>query len=326
MAQGNFIPKRKYAYKADDYNWLGKKFTIAGTTYLFVCFPAQTIVRQNTILAVDKDYNASIWNGVKTKASGVSDFDINCVDGNEAQYGLIVAFGDTNADVVYKGVSCVFNDASIVGYDNGVARAANADFAVGVSRANGGGSTCLLSLLATADQNYTVHVATGDIFKTNTGEYGVITTVVNGSSMITSSCAQGVTNDASTLVTVTHAVGGLQNFGKRARFTCGTYFGRYINNTAISAMSPVPSINVCTAATIFHINTCVAGSLVKVGDAIKLAGALTTSGTCSFIVTSINNVKAVTVNVGPAVEGYGVIGTIFNINAYYSMIQIDGSN
>lgn len=326
MAQGNFIPQRGKIYKADDYNWLGKKFTIEDTVYQFVKFPAQFFGRENTILAVNDAYEASIWHGVATKCGGVLEMDVNCVDGNEDLYGLIVAYGDTNADVAARAASCVYVQAAVVGWDNGVARAVNAATAVGAGLVKFIPTTQVLNLCATADQNYTAHVAGGDVGYTNIGHYGPIAAVVNGSSMIMAAWVGASANDHSYAATISHAVGALQNFGKKAAFTCGTYYGRYINNEAISALQPVPSINVCTAATIFHVNTCVCGKLFKVGDAVKLTGAATATGTCTFIITSINNTKAFTVNVGPAAESYGLVGTFANINAYYAAIRIDGNN
>lgn len=329
MAQSNFIPQRGKAYKADDYGLLGQLFTIESTVYRFVAFAAQQFIRKGTLLKVNDVNVAQMMNTVAEKCGGVADFDIDTIDGGEVLYGLIVAYGDTVVEVAPKAKSCVYVGASIVGYDNGVAHAANAVFSVGAGLTKFIPTTQVLNLCATGSQNYTSHVAEGDVIKTNLGHYGVVSSVVNASSLVISAWAGASTNDTSYLAQVTHAVGALQNFGKKAAFTCGAYYGRYFNALGLSAVATsnvVPSVNVCGASTILFVNACVSGSMFKVGDAVKLAGTGTATGTCSFIITSINNAYAFTVNAAPAADVAGMVGVFANVNYYYATARIDGNN
>ncbi len=322
---GSFlIPERGKAYTADDYNQIGKKFEIADKTYVFVSFPAQSFFRKGTLLNLDKDYSATVQHGVANSCDAIADFDIDCIGGNAVLYGLALFNGyAAQVDFAQKSVSCVYLDASIIGWENGQARTVNTAYAVGAGLLKGATATCVVTLGATADQNYSVHVSEGDMIKTNVlGIYSVVGSVVNGSSIVLVTSAQGVTNDVSYLATVSTAAGSLAKFKKNMKCGSSTYTARQINASAVSAWQPVGlSVNLSSAVLVFTANTSVAGTLFKVGDTFTIAGQ---TGYSSRIITSINNVYAFTANVSATTETAGLVGVAYNVNSYYAMVTIEG--
>lgn len=331
MSQKNFIPQRGKFYKADDYQNLGEQFTIESTVYRFVQFPAGVFLRKGTLVKVTNANVATQLENINGgKCGGVVDFDINTVDSATAGYGLIVSYGDAVVDAAPRAQTCVFVDASVITWANGQAQCANSNANVAITGYTAmQATTQSLVLTAAANMNYSIYMSEGDMIATNiVPNYTMfVGTIINGSSIATTAHAgTPVAAGTSYAVRMVKAFGGMDKFGKRAAYTCGAYYGRYINATGWNSIQPdVPSVNVCGASTILFVNSCVSGTLIKAGDAVKLAGTATATGTSTFIVLSINNAYAFTVNTAPAADVAGMIGVHANVNAYYNTIRIDGN-
>lgn len=332
MAQGNFIPQRGKTYTADDYSWLGELFTIGATVYKFVKFASGLFIRKYSLLKVDNASCATQLEGISFgKCGGVMDFDIDTVSGAAALYGLVVVYGDANVDAGPRANTCVFVDASLIAYTNGQSRCSNANVNVAITGYTAmQATTQSLVLTAAAEMNYAMHVSTGDLIAINVvPNYTMfVGTIINGSSVATTAHAgTPVAAGTSYAVRVVRACGSLDQFGKKAAYTCGAYYGRYINATGWSAIQPTaPSVNVCGASTILFVNSCAVGTMFKVGDNVKLAGTATATGTCTFVITSLQNAYAFTVNAAPAADAAGMMGVFANVNAFYNTVRIDGNS
>ena len=315
MSERMLIPERGRVYLGDDYNNIGQSFTINATQYVFVKVPAGVYIRKGTAVYTDVNYLLSVVQDVTTPIMHMAAWDIDTIGPNANGYTLVVESGDVTADAAPKAKTSCYYNSTMVQYDNGVSRSVNASTVIGTGLLKMAVLSQVVSLCASAEQNYVGHVSMGDFITTNLGHYTTVGSVVNGSSIITTFCGSTYANDVSYSASVVFAA-GTQLKGDKLLCTSASYTSRSINSSTL----PVTwGVNVCTASTIFFCNTNVVGSMVKVGDLINIAG---DTGYSYRIVTSLQNANAFTVNAAATAETYGNLGTKFNVNYFTVLARI----
>jgi hypothetical protein len=310
----NFDVRNLYNVSRDDHlGWLTKTVDHERKTYMFVYFPKGTFLRKRDAVYVNADGYAALTLTAKNRCNAVAVIDVDAV--LEARYGWVVIPPSNGVDINWapKSITCVYEQAKMVPYSNGMMRCHNAAYSFACNTVTNGLNSVTIGCAGT-DTGFMTFYNIGDIVNTNSGIRGPITEVLNSAAAIIG--ASGAATPASIsalLATVVSFDGGLKRTD--VTITCANvkYEMNYFNGVGLA-----DPINLCSAATIMFVNTCVAGSAFKVGDVVTLSGALLTTGYSTRAVTSINNAYAFTINAAVIVEGYGLAGKIANVNTAYA--------
>ncbi len=308
----NFDIRNLYDVSRDDhFNNIGKTTVHERKTYMFVNFPLGTFVRKRDAMYVNADGKAVLSLTAKNRVNAIAIIDVDAV--LEARYGWVQIGPSKQIDVSWapKSITCVYEQAKMVPYSNGMMRCHNAVYAFATNcttnNLNYVGIGCV-----NIDTGWNTFYNIGDIVNTNIGVRGAITEIPNAYTAFIGASGGAIADISRVTATVVSFDGGL----KRAdmTITCANvkYEMNYFNGVGIA-----DNINLCSAATVIFVNTCVSGSAFKVGDVVTLAGALLNTGYCTRSISSINNAYAFTINAAVITEGYGLAGVIANVNTAY---------
>ena len=309
---------------------LGNEYSVDGKKYIFAKVKAGQYVRKGDGLWVNGEGEATIAANTKYMVNATADWDIEAI--TQAQYTLVliksrfalVSFVNpsfpTGANSCYEGVY-------VAPHSNGAFRMANAQFVlckdttITVSNAN----IAMIFTDATLS-NIQTWGSPGDIVNTNVGISGVIA-FSNTSNFILAGVSGTLASGTKTNVNIVVTVGGAKTnmacacaniiWRMTVGGTTGFPFATPINPNVNSQFI---SVNVSSAGTIQFCNTCVAGSLIKVGDIATIAG---DTGYSSRSVLSVQNVYAYTLNAAPTADTVQVLGYGINVNSQFIVAAVN---